>query len=202
MPINSEDHALGSMIGRSLRAARQRAELTMDALAERSGVSQPHLSQMENGRVSPSINTLYRLANALGISPQQLLPDVAGTEQLVIRRDSVPPTPIVDSPTAASARVLVGSPDKMLQVQEVTAQPGQDLGEWFQHEGEEFVHVMAGSIEVQLLGRPAEVLETGDSIWYSSVVEHRWKLIAEAPAHLLVISTVTPKQVSHGPGPT
>jgi DNA-binding XRE family transcriptional regulator len=130
MPGKTSDEFLGSVLGRSLRAARRRAGLTMDSLAEMSGVSQPHLSQMENGRVSPSISTLYRLANALGVSPQQLLPNMAEDELQVIPSGSVPTTPIVDSPSAALARVLVGSPDKLLQAQEVTVSPGQDLGQW------------------------------------------------------------------------
>jgi len=196
MSGKTSDENLGSILGRSLRAAR-RAGLTMDTLAEMSGVSQPHLSQMENGRVSPSISTLYRLANALGISPQQLLPSMAGDELQVIRAGSTPATPILDSPTAAAARVLVGSPDKLLQVQEVAVAPGQDLGQWFKHEGEEFVYVTAGSILVELLGGSSGELAAGDSAWYDATVEHRWQLAGDQPAQLIAVSAVAGRRTSH-----
>jgi transcriptional regulator with XRE-family HTH domain len=197
MSGKTSDENLGSILGRSLRAARRRAGLTMDTLAEMSGVSQPHLSQMENGRVSPSISTLYRLANALGISPQQLLPSMAGDELQVIRAGSTPATPILDSPTAAAARVLVGSPDKLLQVQEVAVAPGQDLGQWFKHEGEEFVYVTAGSILVELLGGSSGELAAGDSAWYDATVEHRWQLAGDQPAQLIAVSAVAGRRTSH-----
>ena len=197
MSGKTSDENLGSILGRSLRAARRRAGLTMDTLAEMSGVSQPHLSQMENGRVSPSISTLYRLANALGVSPQQLLPSMAGDELQVIRAGSTPATPILDSPTAAAARVLVGSPDKLLQVQEVAVAPGQDLGQWFKHEGEEFVYVTAGSILVELLGGSSGELAAGDSAWYDATVEHRWQLAGDQPAQLIAVSAVAGRRTSH-----
>ncbi len=197
MSGRSGDENIGSILGRSLRAARRRAGLTMDALAEMSGVSQPHLSQMENGRVSPSISTLYRLANALGVSPQQLLPSNPADALQVIRAGSVPATPILDSPTAAVARVLVGSPDKLLQVQEVSVSPGQDLGQWFTHEGEEFVYVTAGTILVELAGGSAGELAAGDSAWYDATVEHRWQLAGDETARLIAVSAVASRRMSH-----
>jgi transcriptional regulator with XRE-family HTH domain len=197
MSGKSSDENIGPILGRSLRAARRRAGLTMDALAEMSGVSQPHLSQMENGRVSPSISTLYRLANALGVSPQQLLPSMAEDELQVIRAGSTPATPILDSPSAAMARVLVGSPDKLLQVQEVTVSPGQDLGQWFKHEGEEFVYVTAGTILIELAGGSSEKLAAGDSAWYNATIEHRWQLSGEEPAQLIAVSAVASRRTAH-----
>jgi quercetin dioxygenase-like cupin family protein len=169
----------------------------MDTLAEMSGVSQPHLSQMENGRVSPSISTLYRLANALGVSPQQLLPSMAADELQVIRSGATPATPILDSPSAAVARVLVGSPDKLLQVQEVTVSPGQDLGQWFKHEGEEFIYVTTGSILVELVGGSSGELAAGDSAWYDATVEHRWQLAGDETARLIAVSAVASRRTSH-----
>jgi transcriptional regulator with XRE-family HTH domain len=197
MTGNSGDETIGAILGRSLRAARRRAGLTMDALAEMSGVSQPHLSQLENGRVSPSISTLYRLANALGVSPQHLLPSLARDELQVIRSGSTPATPILDSPAAAMTRVLAGAPDKLLQVQEVTVAPGQDLGQWFKHEGEEFIYVTAGSVLVELLGGSAGKLAAGDSAWYDSTIEHRWQLAGDEPAQLIAVSAVADRRTSH-----
>jgi transcriptional regulator with XRE-family HTH domain len=200
MPGKTTDEHLGLVLGRSLRAARLQAGLTMGALAEMAGVSQPHLSQMENGRTSPSINTLYRLANALGVTAQELLPSLARDELQVIRAGSVATTPIVDSQAPAMARVLVGSPDKLLQVQEVTVSPGQDLGQWFRHEGEEFIYVVHGSVLIELLGRSSGELSAGDSAWYDATIEHRWQLVGVEPAHLIAVSAVASRRMPHSVG--
>ncbi len=203
MAARSDDRDLEAVLGTGLRSARTRAGLTMARLAELSGVSQPHLSQLENGKVSPSINTLYRLANALGISPQQLLPGSAPTSIAIIRAGSVTPTAIMDSPASAMARVLVGSPDRMLQVQELSVEADHDLGGFFSHDGEEYLYVLAGRITLELAGESAEVLEEHDSAWYDSTIDHRWALIDDEPAQLLVVSAVSSRVAGHGaPGDT
>jgi quercetin dioxygenase-like cupin family protein len=112
----------------------------------------------------------------------------------------VPTTPIVDSPPAALARGLVGSPDKLLQAQEVTVSPGQDLGQWFQHEGEEFIYVAEGSVLVELLGRSSGQLAAGDCAWYASSIEHRWQLVGDEPARLIAVSAVASWRTSHSAG--
>lgn len=61
--------------GRRLREARLRAGLSQSALEERSGIPKARLSRYENGHVAPSIQTLGRLASALGVSEGSLLGD-------------------------------------------------------------------------------------------------------------------------------
>ena len=55
-----------SSVGATIRERRLAAGLTLVELAERSGLSQPFLSQVENGRAHPSMESLYRIASALG----------------------------------------------------------------------------------------------------------------------------------------
>lgn len=57
----------------TLRVARRRKRLTQDQLAERSGVDQTHISGLETGRRGPSQDVRERLADALGVSPAELL---------------------------------------------------------------------------------------------------------------------------------
>lgn len=183
-------------IGLAIKTARLAAGLSMTALAERSGLSQPYVSQLESGKASPSIATLYRIANSLGVTPQQLLPDET-SNVVVIRSGSLPARPIEDRPDAALARLLLGSPNTMLQVQEVTATPAQDLGGFFDHEGEEFLHVLEGEITVEVGSRPPVRLEAGDSIWYSSTLPHRWARAGATAARMLVVSATAPGRPPH-----
>lgn len=177
-------------LGRALRAARQRMGLTMAALAQLAEISQPHLSQMENGKVSPSINTLYRLANALKISPQELLPSATSAELVVVRAGEIDPTPISDHPSAAMARVLLGSPGRSIQVQEIAVAEGQELGDWFEHQGEEYLYVLEGDLTIELRDHEPQSISRGDSAWYPSRVPHRWKATGSFPVRVLAVSAV------------
>lgn len=177
-------------LGQVLRSARLRAGLTMAQLAEGAEISQPHLSQMENGKVAPSINTLYRLATALRISPQELLPASTGEDLVVIRATDGERTPIAEGPDAALARVLVGSPGRSLQVQEVVAEPGTWLGGWFDHEGEEFLLVLEGGLLLDLEGAAETLLGVGDGVWYRSATPHRWRAGSSGRVRVLAVSSV------------
>lgn len=180
-------------LGTALRAARVRAGLTVQALALRAEISQPHLSQMENGKVSPSIATLYRLASALDVSPQELLPDARAEEVVVVRAGGGAARPIEERPDAALARVLVGAPGRVLQVQEVTIEPGQEAGGWFEHDGEEFLYVLEGAIALEVGRTPAAQLGPGDAAWYESRRPHRWTVVGGAGARVLAVSGLPPQ---------
>ncbi|MBX6387993.1 MAG: helix-turn-helix domain-containing protein [Frankia sp.] len=183
-------------IGTAIRAARRRAGIPMTVLAERAGVSQPYLSQLENGRNNPSIQTLYRIANALELSPQDLLPaDPAAV--VISRAGSGGGTPIEERPDAAIARVLVAAPGKVIQAQEVTAEPGDFLGDFFEHDGEEFVYLLAGEIIVELDAGRSERLLPGDSIWYAATTPHRWRSVGTETARILVLSAAVPRGRPH-----
>lgn len=61
-------------IGERIQQRRKEAELSLNALAEASGVSKGYISQLENGgAANPSIDTLKKIAEALGMAPQDLL---------------------------------------------------------------------------------------------------------------------------------
>jgi quercetin dioxygenase-like cupin family protein len=168
----------------------------MTVLAERAGVSQPYLSQLENGRNNPSIQTLYRIANALDLSPQDLLPSDQA-EVVVARAGADAAAPVEGRPDAARIRVLVGAPSKVIQVQELTVEPGGSLGEFVKHDGEEFVYLLAGSVVVELGAIQAGQLGPGDSIWYPATTPHRWRPVGGEGARILVMSAAIPRGRPH-----
>jgi transcriptional regulator with XRE-family HTH domain len=61
------------MLGEELRRARLKAELTQEELAFRSGLDRTYISQLENDKKSPTLNALFRLCDALGISAAKLI---------------------------------------------------------------------------------------------------------------------------------
>lgn len=65
----------GKAMGKRIKAARQKAGLTQEKLAEIIDVSVVHISNMESGTGNPSLNTLVNIANVLGVSTDELLCD-------------------------------------------------------------------------------------------------------------------------------
>ena len=62
-------------LGEKVRLARQQSGMTTQALAEKTGISQPYISEIENGHKTPSTRTLIRLADALNVNAEFLLRD-------------------------------------------------------------------------------------------------------------------------------
>ncbi len=61
------------LVGRNVRAARTERDITQEELAERSGFSQQYISDLERGRRNPTILSLHELAQALEVTPVDLL---------------------------------------------------------------------------------------------------------------------------------
>ncbi|MEA3051404.1 MAG: hypothetical protein QOG72_307 [Sphingomonadales bacterium] len=61
------------LVGRNAARLRDAAGLTQEALAERAGMSQQYISDLERGKLNPTIVTLYELAQALGVSQVELV---------------------------------------------------------------------------------------------------------------------------------
>lgn len=66
-----------SVVGLKVRKYRIKKELTQDQLAVRANIARHYLSQLENGQRNPSVEILWNLANALGVSPGSLMPPVS-----------------------------------------------------------------------------------------------------------------------------
>ncbi|HEY5794560.1 MAG TPA: XRE family transcriptional regulator [Bosea sp. (in: a-proteobacteria)] len=82
-----DDIALDRRLGARLKAARLRAELTLDALALRTGVSRAMISRVERGESSPTAAVLVRLGSGLGLTLSALLEESAGGEPLARRAE-------------------------------------------------------------------------------------------------------------------
>lgn len=84
---DTDDDALDRRLGTRLKAARLRAELTLDALAQRTGVSRAMISRVERGESSPTAALLVRLGSGLGLTLSALLEDSADGGPLARRAE-------------------------------------------------------------------------------------------------------------------
>ncbi|MBL0887156.1 helix-turn-helix domain-containing protein [Myceligenerans indicum] len=174
-------------VGRAVRRAREAAGLSMRALARAGGMSQPFLSQVEKGETSPSLSSLYRLAHALGVPPSQLMPAVAAPRGVsVLRQGDGQELAVSDVPGAARGRLLSGGAGHLLEVVEYDIEPGADLGDWFESDGEMTVYVMGGELEVTLEHEGSWRLGAGEAISHPAGIRHRWAVAGDTGARVLL----------------
>jgi transcriptional regulator with XRE-family HTH domain len=174
-------------VGAAVRRRRRSLGLTLAAVAARSGLSVPFLSQIENERARPSSRSLERVADALDTTPAALhaAADSARTVD-VVRSDIAPggePVQAATLPAAPGAR-RVARGGHQLNAKEYTGE--QDTGREYQHRNDEIMYIADGAAEVEAEGR-AYRLERGDTLYLSGGVRHRWRA-TEPGTRILVVA--------------
>ena len=180
------EHERWASLGGAIRARRHARSLTLVGLAVRSGLSQPFLSQVENGRARPSMQSLYRISSALSTTPQALFGGVAppARPSLVRALDDSVPTIATDG---ESLRRLLLPGNTPFHVVELVGLATEFLDPW-QHEGFEAIYVLGGPVEVEVDGE-LRTLATGDFMSYLASLPHRYRSPLGAQARLLLIET-------------
>lgn len=165
--------------------ARLRAErgLTLDVLAEASGVSRAFISQIESGRANPTLATLDRLAGALGTPAADLLSDGAGRSEFepVLR----PARPVGEWAPGAGRTYQLSAPEARRLAVHLTDGAAADHELWVEHPGEEFCLVLAGTYRLHLENQHF-ILGAGASVHYPSTLLHR--ISPEGPSGRVLVA--------------
>ncbi|MFJ4714625.1 helix-turn-helix domain-containing protein [Streptomyces sp. NPDC088785] len=189
-----DEHKESLRVGAAVRRRRRTLELTLSVVAERSGLSVPFLSQVENERARPSRRSLEKVADALGTTAVELLAaaDPARTVDLVRIDD----TSVEDASAGGVVRSLVRGHHQM-HAQEFVGD--HDPGREFQLRNDVLMHVTEGAVEVEAEGR-AYRLVRGDTLYLTGGVRHRWR--ATVPdARVLVVAVAEHIDAVDEPGP-
>jgi transcriptional regulator with XRE-family HTH domain len=175
-------------LGPRIRSLRQSRNITLRELAERAGVTESFLSQVEREVTSPSIATVQRIARGLDLTIAELFTEEAPRGRIVRRADrrrlTYPGLGAVDE-------FLTSNMSGRLQVILSTIEPGGGTGdEPYAHDSdEEVVIVLAGQLDLWVADEH-HVLHEGDAITYSSRLPHRNVNRGDGPA--VVLFCVTP----------
>ena len=175
-------------LGPRIRSLRQARQVTLRELAERAGVTESFLSQVEREVTSPSIASVQRIARALDLGIAELFVDEPPLGRVVRRGDR---RRIVYNGLNAVDEFLTAGRDGRLQVILTTLEPGGGTGdEAYTHESdEEVVIVLEGSLELWV-GDEHHLLADGDSIAYSSRQPHRNR--NPGPGQAVILFCATP----------
>jgi transcriptional regulator with XRE-family HTH domain len=172
-------------VGYRLRELRQERGKSMRALARTSGLSTNALSMIERGRTSPSVSTLYKLADALEVPITAFF------------RTEPPRQQVVYCPAKARARVdfqrgqweglggeaFVGRVEPFLLSLEAGASSGP-FG--MIHSGSEFVLLLEGQLEYEIESDRYS-LDEGDTLIFAARLRHRWRNPGKSRANFLVV---------------
>ncbi len=179
-------------LGGAVRDARRRLGLSVQALAEKAGVSFGLVSQLERGMGNPSLQSIHRLAGALGIPPAQLLEEPPGELTVIAAGQGHRMPPIADIPAEQQSvrELLTPRGESMLQLIRSTLPPGfTNEHRPFRHIGTETVTVETGVLVVAQGGRRV-VLQAGDTVTYGCSEAHWWANGHDAQT--VVLGAVTP----------
>jgi DNA-binding transcriptional MerR regulator/quercetin dioxygenase-like cupin family protein len=173
-------------VGNTIRELRKQRCMTLRDLSESTGLSASYISSVERGSAAPSIASLQKIAATFE------------TNVLGIMTDSyeLPDSPMV---RAADRRVL--DSDKGVRIEDLstagsnlepllfTFQPGCGSDGAISHEGEEFLLIMSGRLDLQLDGHDDYSLDQGDSMAYRSERPHAWVNPGDVPTTVLWLNT-------------
>src|SRR5579884_1644597 len=172
-------------VGTRIRSLRLRKGMTIPVLSQISGLSPGFLSQVETGKASLSLDSLAKVADALGLCTGDLL--VEPPSPRIVRADHRPRVRWGDAPeTEYLAPPIEAS---QLQAALLSLPPGAMAGGCDHvHQGQELVWVLSGAVRV-ILGEREDELNAGDSILLDGRVAHTYEALGSAEARLLVITS-------------
>ncbi len=185
-----EENRIGSKI-RQLREAR---EMTVEELAEASQSSEELIQQLENGALVPSLTPLLKIARALGVRLGTFLDDMPQSGPVIVKsgqsEDVVRFSGKTERPKKSALEFYSLAPDKADRHMEpfvIDIHPSpKESHKLSSHEGEEFIYVLSGDIEI-FYGKDVIKLNSGDSIYYDSIVPHDVHTEGESDARILAV---------------
>jgi len=173
-------------LGKKIRDLRLRRGLTVQQLAEASGLSKGFISQVENSRTSPSLATLQDLARSLETSVAYLVVEEDQIPHLV--RAGERPTLHVGGNTS-TVEVLSAQPRRNLELIQAELPPGLMVGDKrHYHHGEEVVLCLQGRVSLTC-GEHVLMLEEGDSCHFDGRVPHAMENAGSGIAKVLIAMT-------------
>ncbi|GAB4502807.1 MAG: cupin domain-containing protein [Anaerolineales bacterium] len=177
--------AISVDVGNRLRQLREARGVSMRTLATMSGLSANALSMIERGKTSPSVGTLYRLADALGLPVTDFFsPAVSRQKVVFLKAEERPRLPFMRGLwEGLGGETFAGRMMPFMLTLESGASSGPSS---VVHTGHEFVFCVRGVLEY-LVENKAYTLEAGDSLLFSANLTHRWRNPGGVVTNVLII---------------
>lgn len=190
---------VSSGIGPKLRQARERKNMSVRGLARYVGVSPSLVSQIERGRVMPSVGTLYSIANELGLVVDDLFTGAqprrtaSGKSEMMTAADLA--NPVLKTSQRKTIKLADGvrwerltpTPDKDVEFLVVVYDVGAEScpkDALIRHGGKEYAYMISGHLGIKI-GFEEFELGPGDSIAFDAQMPHRLWTVGKEPAEAI-----------------
>jgi transcriptional regulator with XRE-family HTH domain len=175
-------------LGEHLRSLRSAKGWTLDELAERTELSKPFLSRLESGSRQPSIAAVLTLARVFGVPMGSLFETHHEDDICIVVHTG-------DSMTRRGNGIeyvpLSGASRFNLQPMRAMISPLRPGAERYQHDGEEWLYVLAGRLKLQVGEREYE-LDPGDAAHFDSRQPHRLDALDGKAAEVILVACPIP----------
>lgn len=194
----TDAHALERYIGNTIRDLRQRHDLTIAEVAEQVGISRGMWSKIENAQTATSLDTLVKIASALGVSLSTLFRNYntpeggaqhvkKGKGMEVVRRGTK---------RGHTYHLLAydQGPTKRFEPFLITMDDASEVFPTFEHPGTEFIYMLEGKLEYRH-GQHTYLLEPGDALTFQGDIPHGPEKLIELPIRFLAIIHYAPSSI-------
>lgn len=180
-------------LGAKMRQLRLRKKISLVDLGKHTGLSASMLSQLENGKLVPTLATLARIAMVFDVGLDFFFGDRRRKRPFIVVQQAdrlkFPDRPNTDKPDYLFECLAFSSQEKSLQAylaEFPKRQPGEPTDHY--HDGAEFLHVIEGSLVVRYQSED-HLLHAGDSVYFDSSEAHSYRGMSKTPARALIVTT-------------
>ena len=171
-------------IGPRLRRMRLRKGYSLSKVARAAGVSVGFLSALERGQMTASVATLRRIARFYRMNILALFDPSNSNPGRVRPADRK----ILDAGPGVRMELLAWG-NTLMEPHLFRIAPASGSGESYAHDGEEFLYILKGALEISLANGERQLLHEGDSFYFESNNAHRWKNPGNKETLVLWINT-------------
>lgn len=163
-------------VGERVKEVREKKGLSLEDVYRRTDIDVSLLTQIEEGNVTPPLGTVIRLAKALEMKMGYFISGEEDKPYTIVRLNDRKVVSRYDSKKGKRygyeyESLAPNKKDRHMEPFLVTLEPAETEEERSTHDGQEFIFVLEGKMEVRL-GEEVHLLERGDSIYYDSTVPH------------------------------
>jgi transcriptional regulator with XRE-family HTH domain len=178
-------------LGTRIRTYRERKDMSREELAEKAGLPAEFIASLEDRNHCPSLGPLLKVSRALGERLGTFLDDAGVTDPVIVRKGERSTEMAMHSKAGERETVRFhslgkGKSDRRMEPFYVELLPENGDKELAEHQGEEFIVVLSGEVELTH-GRETHILREGDSLYFNSIVPHHVGCRGDSPAEIYAV---------------
>ncbi len=184
-------------LGKRIKSFREAREMSIDTLAETTGLGREFIQGLEENNVYPSIGPMQKIACALGVRLGTFIDDEITKDPIIARLDTTSPDVAMqncrnNNVSYSYTSLGKGKSDRNMEPYHITIAPLSEEEQskekkMSSHQGEEFMLVLKGELMV-LYGPDTFIVREGESIYYNSIVPHHVCASGNAPVQILAVT--------------